>query len=177
MSHLRPAAVIAALAALPLLSACNASVSVGDSTVLDHDKLTKEISTELDSRYSDVPLTVSNVECDDPGADPAVGTEFMCTATVGEAKQRIKVTTQNDDLDVKWVATDKVFDMPHAAKVLAPSVAEQVRTNVTVDCGTGQKALAPGSTFECAVSDSAGNQQTLVYTVAGMGQEDGWKIG
>ncbi|MCF8605440.1 DUF4333 domain-containing protein [Gordonia sp. HY442] len=173
MRTLRTATVVATLAALPVLAACSASIG---GTTLDHDKLNDEITTKLDTEYAKFPRTVSSVDCDDPGKDPKVGTKFQCVADVDGTDVRVDVTTTTEDMDVKYQTVDTLYDMAYASKTLAPSVSQRLGFQVNVNCGNGLKALTPGSTFECRVSNDSGESDTLTYFVTEGGGKDRWEI-
>ena len=167
--RLLPLAAAAVIAA-PLLASCSSGM------VVDHDKLTGEITTKLNSEYAQLGRSVSSVECDDPGENPPVGTEFQCIADVDGAKVHIKVTTTSENIDVTYETVEKLFDFSHAEEVLADSVSAQVGEPVTVECGDGVQALAQGSTFTCVVTNDAGDTGELLYTVGENGAEDRWEM-
>lgn len=173
MRRFRTATAVATLATIPVLAACSASIG---GTSLDHDKISDEITTKLNTEYAKFPRTVSSVECDDPGKNPDVGTEFQCVADVDGTDVHVDVTTTSEDLDVTYETAEILYDMGYASRTLQPSVSQQLGSQVTVDCGTGLKALPPASTFECAVANDAGQSGALTYFVTEGGAKDRWEL-
>ena len=175
MSHLRPAAAIAALAVLPLLAACSASVSLGDNG-FDRSAFEQRAVSEIDDDYAKTGRTVSTYECDYPESEITTGTAFTCVADIDGAKVRTQITITDDDGGFKLTTDDLLYDMPTVAKQLAQPVADQLGGNVTVNCGEDVKALTAGSTFQCTVVNDGGATRPLTYSVSAGGTNDRWEV-
>ncbi|MDP0397459.1 DUF4333 domain-containing protein [Tsukamurella strandjordii] len=159
------------LVVTPVLASCSL---FGPS--IDFEALTKDIADKLNAEYAKLGAKVDVVNCDDSERRPKPGYRFTCEATVREATVPVEVTVKDDDMAVEFVTLQKLFDLGSAGPTLAPSVSKQVNAAVSVDCGTGLKALPPGGSFRCAARDTTGGSATLVYTVGPMRGEDQWAI-
>ncbi|ADG78680.1 hypothetical protein TPAU25S_01754 [Tsukamurella paurometabola] len=167
------------LAKLVLVPAVAAPAVVGCSLFgpsIDFDALTKRIAQELSAEYVKFGVKVDAVDCDESQRRPKPGSRFTCDARVREVSVPVEVTVKDDDMRVDFVTLQKLFDLGSAGPALAARVSEQVKAQVAVDCGTGLRALPPGSTFRCTARDQAGTAATLVYTVGPMRGEDRWVI-
>ncbi|MGB6247011.1 MULTISPECIES: DUF4333 domain-containing protein [Gordonia] len=167
----RIAAVAVGIVAAPVLASCSFSIG-GDS--IDMDKLTSAITDEFNSTLAPFGYRVQDVTCDDPGKDPGDGTEFNCVATADGTAFNVTATVAQPDVNFKSV--ERAYDMKTTSKKLAPAVSEKIGRPITVDCGSGLKAVAPQQSFTCSVADSAGNTGTLTYHVTEAAEQDRWEV-
>jgi len=170
---MKTAGIAAGAALLPLIAGCSMF-----GTKLDFDKLETQIKDKLDSEYTKAGAAykVDSVSCDRSNAKPEAGATFTCDAKVKEATVPVKVTVRDKDMNVDYVTTAKLYDLATTGPKLAPDVSTRVNDKVTVDCGTGLKALEPGKDIACKVTDSSGATGTLTYKVGPMDGQDSWEI-
>ncbi|MBV5242212.1 MULTISPECIES: DUF4333 domain-containing protein [Mycolicibacterium] len=153
------------------LSAC--SFSIGG---LDYDKLESGITEQLNNSYSSLGLSVSSVECPETSPGPKKGESLECSAQVGGQTVRVDATVTDDDYNVNFKTIDTLYDLPTVADTLTESVSEQVGFDVTVDCGSGLKAVEVGTTFDCTAADPQGEERTVQVTAAPVGEDDSWEL-
>ncbi|NLG45160.1 DUF4333 domain-containing protein [Gordonia sp. (in: high G+C Gram-positive bacteria)] len=167
----RMSALIFVSLAAPILASC--SFSVGGSSI-DQDKVTESITETFNKTLAPLGHTTSTVTCDDPGKNPADGTEFDCIATASGTDFNVVSTVAGNDVNFKFV--ERPYDMKKTAETLTAAVTEKMGGVKAVDCGEGLRAYAPGATFTCGVGDSEGNTGTLTYTVSESGSDDQWVV-
>ena len=158
--------VAAALTAVAAIAGC--SFSFGGP---DYQKLSSQITDELNKSYSSLGHKVTSVDCPKQDPTPKTGDKFNCTADVEGAKVRVEVEVTSDNYDVKYSTLDKLFDLPITAQKVGEQLTEQYGFDVTVDCGEGLKAVEGGTTFECTASDPNGEEKQVEIT-AGKGEAD-----
>ncbi|MBM7365902.1 DUF4333 domain-containing protein [Gordonia hydrophobica] len=156
--------------AAPTIASC--SFSIGGSSV-DLDKVKTAITDEFNEKLQPLGHSVDDVVCDDPGKNADDGDTFKCIATASGATFNVVATVAKPD--VKFESTEVAYDMAHVARLLTTEVNKQV-TGVTVNCGEGLKAYAPGTTFNCDATDTRGQSGTVVYSVTKNGKNDTWKL-
>ncbi|BDD82758.1 hypothetical protein TPB0596_25210 [Tsukamurella pulmonis] len=163
------------LLALAVLTPAMAGCSLFGTTI-DFSKVEKQITEKLDAEYGKIGQKVDSVTCDESEKSPKPGSKFMCDAKVGAATVPVEVTVKDEDMNSSFVTTKKLFNLSTLGAQLAPSVSEQTKQKVTVDCGTGLKAEAPGGSFTCPVKAEGGATGTLTLKVGPMTGEDSWEI-
>ncbi|WP_049825855.1 DUF4333 domain-containing protein [Tsukamurella paurometabola] len=157
------------LTAVPLLASCSLL-----GTTLDYSKAESEIAKSLNEAYGADGVKVDSVACDQAGKRPKPGSTFLCKAEIGAATVPVEVTVKDEDMNIAYKPTKKLYDLAKVGPTLQPDVQKQVKVPVTISCGTGMKAAAPGETFPCELTDGTGEKAGLNYKVGPMDGADSW---
>jgi hypothetical protein len=165
LRHLRRLAVPTALAAASVVAIS------GCSSSLDSEKLSQEITSQVDALVPEG--TQTSVNCPS-GIKPEQGATFTCTLTINGQDAVIDVTQSDADGNVTFESQSAILFMDKAQEEITSKVTEQVPGTWTTTCNppkaSGGVYLAePGSTFDCSVTGVTGDGQeqsgTAVVTV------------
>jgi hypothetical protein len=156
----------------PALASCSFAFSAGGP---DYEKLENGISDELNTEYTKLSTTVSEVDCPKPAETPKSGDKFVCTADVDGQKVRVEVTVEEDD-NVSFSTLDSIFDLKATGRDLTRDVSNEYGFDVTVDCGEGLEVVANGESFDCAAADRKGDTRTVQVTAGGPDKDDNWEV-
>ncbi|KXO88061.1 hypothetical protein AXK56_11795 [Tsukamurella pulmonis] len=165
------------IAAILALAPATAGCSLLGGTVLDTGTAESEITDYLNNRYASAGITVDSVSCD-PGTNrPAPGATFTCDSRVRGTTVPVEVTVMDDDMRIRFAPTKKLYDLAALGPNIVAGVEKQIGRPVTVDCGTGFAAAAPGESFPCTVASEADPTDRLKidYKVGPMTGEDRWE--
>ncbi|WP_082777757.1 DUF4333 domain-containing protein [Tsukamurella pseudospumae] len=165
------AGVVTLAAVAPLMVGCSMF-----GTKMDFGKLESKIADKLNTEYSKLGQKVDSVTCDKSDDKPKPGATFTCDAKLGEVTVPVKVTVKDKDMNVDFVTTKKLYNLATVGTQLAPQVTQQVKQSVTIDCGTGLKAVEPGASFTCPVKGANGSTGTLTLKVGSMDGTDDWSV-
>lgn len=170
---MRNVGIAVVVALLPVTAGCSLF-----ETKLDFGKVESQIKDKLDAEYTKAGIgaTVESVSCDQSNAKPDPGATFMCDAKVKDATVPVKVTIKDKDMSAEFATAAKLFNLATVGPALAPDVSTQLKNKVTLDCGTGLKALEPGKEFPCKATGSNGATGTLTVKVGPMDAQDSWEI-
>jgi len=141
----------------PLVIGCSVSVGTGG---LNETKLQDEIHNKIQQVTGVAPATV-NCPTD---AKQGKGNDFQCAAIVEGQTVTVNVTQTDDSGHVTFATADAMLHRTDVEQFIHADAQRKGAGQVTVNCGTTTIVVAKvGSTFNCTLDTSAG-QQTAVVT-------------
>lgn len=140
-------------------AACSAEVSVGSKDTLDMARIESGIASEIAEQTG---FGVKTVQCPD-NVPVKAGEVFTCTVVDDQdSRATVEVTQKDDKGGVTW----------KLQTLLTSQLISEIQTGIEQQTGTTVESvecpqdvvIAAGETFECIVTDDAGNTATVEAT-------------
>ncbi len=131
------------------------------------ERADREIAASLRRTYD---LTVDRVRCPDK-VEVEVGATFACSARIGGQQLAVTVTQRTEAGDLRVTPDSAVLVMADVRADLKDTISRQLgKENLRAGCGSATlKIVPPGGSFECKVSDGAGERIVTVLVRDSLG--------
>lgn len=160
-AHARRTIVFALLASV--VAGC--SFSTGSANEIDVGKAERFVQTQVDKAFP-AAIHVGAASCP-TGVKKKKKVAFTCSVKVENGVVHVVLTQQDDKGTVKITRTnDAVLDAAKLQQAVVTKFDEQVGQVVTATCTSRRYLVASvGSTFECKVTNQAGQTAQVAITV------------